>query len=140
MDDNVSKTETRALAAAERRESVESQKATDKNAEILNWAQKDETAQNLHKHCVEEKREKAHASNEDVSAGHARAEIYNAIRESTAKLELREHEYKTALALDKKASNLELIKEKQAHLQHGGRGLSEDTVFGAEHSAGHAEQ
>ncbi|KAJ3247533.1 hypothetical protein HDU78_003946 [Chytriomyces hyalinus] len=134
MDDNFSKTEARALAAAERRESAESQKELDKSADILTWAQKDDTAQNLHAQFVQEKREKAHMSNEDVSAGHARAEIHNAIRESTAKLELREHEYKAALALDKKASHIEHIKEKQAHLQHGSRGMSEDTVFGAEHA------
>ncbi|KAJ3027554.1 UNVERIFIED_CONTAM: hypothetical protein HDU68_003590 [Siphonaria sp. JEL0065] len=114
-------------AAAERRRSLEEESAAILSAELKEWSKKDEKAEEQKMVFVEEKRAKAHASLEDVEAGHARAQIHDAIRDSTIRLEYHEHELQAALAQERKSVQIDLIKAKQAHLQ-GTKHASSETI------------
>ncbi|KAI9334784.1 hypothetical protein BDR26DRAFT_936856 [Obelidium mucronatum] len=119
-------------AAADRRRSLDEEHAAVLSAELKEWNAKDEKAQELKKEWIEEKRAKAHASLEDVEAARTRFQVQDAIRESATLQELQEHELQTALALDRKAANIDLIKEKQAHLQGSKHALSSETIVVAD--------
>ncbi|KAI8854804.1 hypothetical protein BC829DRAFT_379705, partial [Chytridium lagenaria] len=68
--------------------------------------------------ALEEKRQRARRSLDDVSAGKARAEMREAIRSSVVTLEEQEHELKEDIARDRKDSRIDLVRQSQPHLQN----------------------
>ncbi|KAJ3111110.1 hypothetical protein HK100_002804 [Physocladia obscura] len=123
--------DARIEAAADRRQSLQLEADADLSAEIQVWTQRSEKATELKHAAVDEKKFKAHASLEDVAAGHARAQIHDAIRESEARFEYKAHQLKSDLAQDRRASQIELVKEKQGNLQDR-KHISQETVFDGE--------
>ncbi|KAJ3202705.1 hypothetical protein HDU83_004393 [Entophlyctis luteolus] len=114
-------------AVEERRKSQQLEAAAEISAEIDTWKEKSEIAKELKTQSVEEKRSKAHAFLEDAAAGHARAQLHDAIRESETRFEYKSHQLKSDLAQDRRASHIELVKEKQKTLQ-GKKHSSQDTI------------
>ncbi|KAJ3028305.1 UNVERIFIED_CONTAM: hypothetical protein HDU68_001985 [Siphonaria sp. JEL0065] len=93
------------------------QSARSSIAKLNKLSEKEEKATQLKNNSIEQKRESARKSLYDVEKTRAHAQVQEAIRKSVARQEKKELELKIDLARDRRASQVELVKEKQAFLQ-----------------------
>ncbi|KAI9334783.1 hypothetical protein BDR26DRAFT_920795, partial [Obelidium mucronatum] len=86
-------------------------------SKLANLTAKEQKAIQIRNSKIEQKREVARKSVYEVEKTRAHAQIQDAIRKSTARQERKELELKIDLARDRRASQVERVKEKQAYLQ-----------------------
>ncbi|KAJ3110129.1 hypothetical protein HDU96_006880 [Phlyctochytrium bullatum] len=111
------RTEDALVEAARRKEALDQDRMAERVAEMDACDRAVEAALERHERAVMEKKARARRSLDDVSAGKARAEMRDAIRQAAAEGESQEEILHEELVKDRRDSRIDFVRQSQAHLQ-----------------------